>query len=222
MRKHIKLRRPSQATVVAYLALFIASGSGAMAASHLGKNTVGTKQLKKNSVTTAKIKKKAVTGAKVKNQSLTGENIKLSKLGTVPEAAHATSADSANTLVPPEAIHLVGAPGEPPFLNGWKDPLPSPTAETVGYYKDHEGIVRLTGVAVNGSDQVVFQLPPGYRPANGKLLVFAAGCIPCAPNHIGVVEVSGTGPAFIKDGAVAAPFEATSVSFDGITFRAGS
>jgi hypothetical protein len=39
------------------LLFLLLSGGAAYAASHLGKNTVGTKQLKKNSVTTAKIKK---------------------------------------------------------------------------------------------------------------------------------------------------------------------
>jgi hypothetical protein len=49
------------ANVVATLALFLAlAGGTAYAATHLGKNSVGTAQLKKN----------AVTGAKVKNGSL--------------------------------------------------------------------------------------------------------------------------------------------------------
>jgi hypothetical protein len=88
--------------VIAYLALFVALGGGAMAASHLGKNSVGPKQLKKNAVTTAKIKKEAVSKAKLKKgavdaskvqeHSLTGAQINLSALGTVP------SADTANNL----------------------------------------------------------------------------------------------------------------------------
>lgn len=70
------------ANVVASLALFLVLGGGAaFAASHLGKNSVGTKQLKKNSVTTAKIKKGAVTGAK----------INLGSLGVVPTANNANS-----------------------------------------------------------------------------------------------------------------------------------
>jgi hypothetical protein len=56
MGKHLKLRRPSHATVVAYLALFIALGSGAYAARQLSKNSVGSKQLKRNSVTSLKVK----------------------------------------------------------------------------------------------------------------------------------------------------------------------
>jgi hypothetical protein len=80
--------------VMSSIAVFLVlGGATALAASQLGKNTVGTKQLKKNAVTTAKIKKNAVTGAKVK----------LSTLGTVPSATnatnavHATSADKATS-----------------------------------------------------------------------------------------------------------------------------
>ncbi len=52
--------RLTYGNAVATLALFIALGGTALAASHLGANSVGTKQLKNNSV----------TGAKVKNGSL--------------------------------------------------------------------------------------------------------------------------------------------------------
>lgn len=82
--------RFSFSNVVALLALFVALGGSAYAATQLPKNSVGPKQLKKNAVTTAKIKKGAVTGAK----------IALKTLGVVPSATnadHATSADTANT-----------------------------------------------------------------------------------------------------------------------------
>jgi hypothetical protein len=74
------------ANVVATIALFLVlTGGAAYAASHLGKNSVGSKQLKKSSVTTAKIKNGAVTGSK----------IEISSLGTVPSATHADQATSA-------------------------------------------------------------------------------------------------------------------------------
>jgi hypothetical protein len=76
--------------VIACLALFVALGGSAYAATQLPKNSVGPKQLKKNAVTTSKIKNGAVTGAKVN----------LSSLGTVPNATHATSADTAKTAAP--------------------------------------------------------------------------------------------------------------------------
>jgi hypothetical protein len=88
------MRRPSHATIVAYLALFAALGGSAFAF-QLGKNSVGSKQLKKSAVTTAKVKNEAITGAKVAAGTLTGTQINSSTLGKVPSATHADSAGSA-------------------------------------------------------------------------------------------------------------------------------
>ena len=88
------------ANVTSTLCLFLLLGGGAAyAASHLGKNSVGTKQLKKNAVSTAKIKKEAVTAAKVKKGTLTGKQINVSTLGTIPNALHADSATNAVNAV---------------------------------------------------------------------------------------------------------------------------
>ena len=66
MSVRAKLRgKLTYANVIATLALFIALGGGAMAASNLGKNSVGTKQLKNNAVSAAKIKNGAVTQVKI-------------------------------------------------------------------------------------------------------------------------------------------------------------
>ncbi len=74
--------RLTYANVMATVAVFIALGGGAYAASQLKKNSVGSKQIKKN----------AVTGAKVKNNSLTGSDVAESTLGRVPAAASAEPA----------------------------------------------------------------------------------------------------------------------------------
>jgi hypothetical protein len=85
--------RFTYANVVATLALFLVlTGGAAYAATHLAKNSVGSKQLKKNSV----------TGAKIKNETITGAKINLGTLGQVPSAAsadHAATAASANSAV---------------------------------------------------------------------------------------------------------------------------
>jgi hypothetical protein len=111
-------KRLTYANVMSSMAVFLVlGGASALAAGHLGKNTVGSKQLKKNAVTAAKIKKNAVTGAKlkknavtaakikassvdgskVKDGSLTGSDINVGTLGTVPSATNAASAASAGT-----------------------------------------------------------------------------------------------------------------------------
>jgi hypothetical protein len=166
--------RLTYANVMATIAVFIALGGASYAAFKLPKNSVGSKQLKKSSLTLAKIKKNAVNGAKVKNHSLSGADINLAKLGTVPAA---TSADTANALSPLEGVHMVGAAGEPQFENGSTNfgsegPF---TFSSVGFYKDHEGIVHLEGFARVDAGPAfvsVFTLPPGYRPGPGGLRGF--------------------------------------------------
>jgi hypothetical protein len=219
-----QLRKPSHATVVAYLALFAALGGSAIAASGLGKNTVGPKQIKKNAVVTAKIKKEAVTTAKikkgaitaatVKNGSLTGAQINLSTLGTVP------SAQQANTLAAPEAWHEVGAPGQPGYLNNWKQV--NPQTYNAAFFKDHEGIVHLRGIVKGGSAGPIFQLPPGYRPAAGKISAFLTLCSggTCS-GGVGVLGIFGTGISPVVDGNVVGTSGAT-VGLEGVTFRAES
>jgi hypothetical protein len=198
------------ANVMATIAVFIALGGTGLAASQLGKNSVGTKQIKKNSVTGAKIKKNAVTGAKVKDQSLTGKDLDLAKLGTVPSA---NVANSANALAPLEAVHVVGAPGEPQFENGSTSFVKDGpfTYPPVGFYKDHEGIVHLEGFANvdTGPGYVsVFTLPPGYRPPSpGLSRVFE--------QHEELITVVG------GDGKVLAR-EKQAAALEGIAFRAES
>jgi hypothetical protein len=215
MRKRIELNRPTHAVVVSYLALFIALGGSAYAVSKLPKNSVGPKQLKKNSVTTKKLKKNAVTGAKVKNKSLTGSDINLAKLGTVPEASHAASADS---IPPAEPTHLVGAPGEPGFEGGSKNyEVPDITLPLAGFYKDHEGFVHLEGIVIPGASKKLFTLPPGYRPTPGQIRQYQ-------PLDETIVIVSGVNFENLSAGNVigaSAPGSEV-ISLEGVTFRAES
>lgn len=89
------MKLPSHTTVIAYLALFVALGGSAYAATQLPKNSVGSKQIKPNAVTTAKLKNGAVTGAKIGADTVTGSNVDESTLGRVPSAASAESATTA-------------------------------------------------------------------------------------------------------------------------------
>jgi hypothetical protein len=85
--KHLR-KRLTYANVMSSIAVFlVVAGGSALAATTIGKNTIGTKQLKNNAVTSAKIKNGAVTGAKVN----------VSSLGKVPSAASADTATTANT-----------------------------------------------------------------------------------------------------------------------------
>jgi hypothetical protein len=212
----VKVRRPSHATVVAYLALLVALGGTTMAASTLGRNSVGPRQLRKNAVTTAKIKNQAITAAKIRAGTLTGTQVNPSSLGTVP------TAEMANSLAPPEEWHGVGASGEPKFQEKWNNA--APPLYSVAFFKDHEGIVHLRGAATSGVGGLVFHLPPGFRPADERVLELPAACLGgnCGPGpdtriYIWGVDVSSpdlTGAVLLPEGP------SSSISFDGITFRA--
>lgn len=229
--KGLLARRPSPALIVAIVALVCALTGTAWAA--LGKNSVGSKQLMKNAVTAAKIKKEAVTANKVKRHSLTGKNINLKKLGTVPSATNAATATNAGTaaaLTPLEAVHYVGTPGQPPFVGESKNISASELEETgvtgvslrsVGFYKDHEGIVHLEGTAFvgHGPYSIVFSLPTGFRPAAKTALTF--------PNVEGeqTIAIVGSGVSYegkdySGDVVLITPGSDNAASFNGITFRA--
>jgi hypothetical protein len=84
--------RPKHATVVAYLALFVALATGsAWAAATIGssdikRKAIKTRHLAKGAVETRKIGPEAVKGGKVAPDTLTGINIDESTLGQVPDS----------------------------------------------------------------------------------------------------------------------------------------
>ena len=195
--------RLTYANVMATIAVFVALGGASYAATKLPKNSVGSKQIKKEAVVTAKIKKGAVTGAKIET----------STLGIVPTAANATHADSAtvaSSISPPEAPHLVGALGEPPFAEEWENGAPGLTP--ISFYKDREGVVHLEGLADSDNlGDLVFTLPSGYRP-NGDQLFETFGY----PNGAGAAQLVA-----IKASGQVHAGNSLEVSLSGITFRAG-
>lgn len=76
-------KRLTYANVMSTIAVFLViGGASALAASQLGKNTVGTKQLKNNAVTTSKIKKEAVTTAKIKKGAVTANKLAANSVAT--------------------------------------------------------------------------------------------------------------------------------------------
>jgi hypothetical protein len=84
--------------MIALVALFVALGGTAYAATALPAGSVGTKQLKNAAVASSKIKPSAVNGAKVADNSITGADVLESSLGQVPSAADATHAVNADAV----------------------------------------------------------------------------------------------------------------------------
>ncbi len=82
-------------------------------------------------------------------------------------------------------------------------------------------MVHLQGVAAGGGlNKVIFQLPPGFRPGPGKIVVEPAVCTGCGGNPTGDLVILGTGtPLPNGDGAVVLS-GATIAGVDGVTFRA--
>jgi hypothetical protein len=213
---HVR-KRITYANVMSSIAVLLALGGATAYAASLGKNSVGTKQLKKNAVTAAKIKKNAVTTAKVKDDAVTGAKVNESTLGTVPSATLASS------LTPHEAVHLVGAPGEPGFENGAANITVSGEVPLIplGFYKDHEGIVHLQGIAKVGKNPsgvpTVFTLPAGFRPPAGHAAIFEM------LNQAPAIIFGGSSnfAGFELSGKVAGNEEKTIV-LEGITYSAES
>ena len=96
MPRTLRLRRPSPAMVVAFIALGLALGGTSYAVVKPGKNTVGSRQLRNNAVSAAKLKAGAVDSTKVRDDSLTGQDINDSTLGAVPNALAAARAAGAD------------------------------------------------------------------------------------------------------------------------------
>jgi hypothetical protein len=130
-------------------------------------------------------------------------------------------------------VHLVGSSGEPAFENGWHNTtlegLAGAHLNPVGFWKDHEGVVHLQGIAQvgagTGSITPIFTLPAGYRPADGALIIQAPAGEASAAVIGGSNAVLSSGETSVdlsgKVAGVAGPEESLA-ALDGITFRAES
>jgi hypothetical protein len=253
MRGMTPPRRPSPALILAFVALLAALSGSAVALP--GKGSVDSGDLKRAAVHRSDLAAGAVTGRKVRDDSLTGADLDERTLAGVPLADRAGQADSAaradaagradvadtarkadrsaiaDAVAAPEPYHVVGAPGEPPFLNGCERrhlSLPGVDADLAApaFYKDREGVVHFRGsLECPAAGATVFKLPKGYRPAPGEVLLFPAACLNgCydAPGHdaerADIVFVGGAGDIPGLDGAVQS--SGTVMSLDGMTFRA--
>jgi hypothetical protein len=216
--------RLSYANAMASVAVFLALGGVAFAATQLPKASVGARQLKPGAVGTAKIKDGAVSGAKVKDGSLSAVDL---APGTIPASvagargpagaagAQGPAGEPGAGLLPASFIDAGLPDGEPGcgahqgFVN-WE---PTST-EHVGYYRSPDGFVHLQGTALqcNPDSGVVFVLPAGYRPA-GRVFFF--GQIPTTREPT-IVNISSNGEIFSGLPNVEIP-----VSLDGISFRCG-
>ena len=110
-----KFVRPSHATVVAYLALFIALGGVSYAAVVLPSNSVGTQQIKPGAVKASDLGKNAVKTGNVKNGSLLSSDFKPGQLPAVAPGAPGPQGATGAQGTPGAAgaVGAVGAAGTP-------------------------------------------------------------------------------------------------------------
>jgi hypothetical protein len=92
-------RRLTYSNVLATLALFIALGGAAVAATALPRNSVGTRQLKRGAVTSAKLAKKSVINGKLGPNSVGPGNIGNGAVTTAKIAKAAVIAESIKNSV---------------------------------------------------------------------------------------------------------------------------
>ena len=122
----------------------------------------------------------------------------------------------ANSLLAPEPYRTVGAAGQPRLGDGCANSPAS--AEQAAFFKDREGVVHLKGHVFCETSNVLFQLPEGYRPANGEQLQYPE------PNN-NFLNIFGPGVTGMSSGAVqcsAPPGLVSQCWPDGVTFRAAS
>lgn len=173
MRSHLLPRhRPSAATVIALVALFVSCGGVAAAGTTL-------------------------SGATILPHSIPGNRLALHTV-TVRQMR-----------LQPEL--LVGAAGEPAFGSGWKNE--GGGFQSVGFYRDDEGVVHLRGVvALGGHTTTIFTLPIGYRPAATEM--FIAGLDYAGTATIEVTAVGDVDLEFIN-----APTTPSYMTLSQISFR---
>jgi hypothetical protein len=114
-----------------------------------------------------------------------------------------------------EAWHLVGAAGEPAFMNSWTNY--GGGFSSAAFYKDPWGVVHLKGLVQAGTiGTTIFQLPSGYLPSED--LIFANR----SNNASGEVRIDvGCAFIFCSQDVIAQAGSNVWFSLDGISFRAG-
>jgi hypothetical protein len=93
----------------------------------------------------------------------------------------------------------------------------------VGFYKDRQGLVHLTGSAghatTNGCGTILFTLPTGYRPATGLgFAVYRQDSGAAAASEAHRVNVNADGVVFLTASCVGTG-ATTILPLDGILFR---
>lgn len=150
-----------------------------------------------------------------------------------PDANTLDGRDSTDFVGHAENSHVVGAPGEPPFLTADQaqneqnldNACPGGAASWVPYgdgyttpafFRDPFGVVHLSGVVRDGVFLcAIFQLPPGYRPAERDIFPVLVN------NVLGRIDIERANAGSAEGVVVPRSAGGTNayVALSGITFR---
>jgi hypothetical protein len=185
-------RHLTYANVMATIAVFVVLGGGAYAAFHLPKNSVRSKNIAKGQVKKSDLAGGAVTAGKLKTP------------------AHFTSAGFTDD---PAGDCGGGS------LSGWVNVDPANNYR-VGYYRGPDGFVHLQGTTkpCDGHNVVIFNLPPGYRPARRTIQGIYQ---PPNPAYVEVFAKDLQSKFSFQAGDVYAFDFDDQLSLDGVSFRCG-
>jgi hypothetical protein len=117
--------------------------------------------------------------------------------------------------VAPEPWHIIGASGEPAFLNGWTN---QGSQATGAFFKDPASMVQLRGYLTAVANSTVVNLPAGYRPAailEGTLNYWTG-----TANAAGRWQVGTNGDVKVFNNANGAPTAGWIYTLNDIHFRA--
>jgi hypothetical protein len=221
--------RPNHATVVAYLALFVALGGTALAATYVVSSNSqigpGTVSGHAGTATNKNIISGSVNATDLANQAVTAAKIK------APEAWHAVAAGTVDGDCSANPS-IVATFCREPTTNGlevWQNY--GGGYATAAFYKDQLGIVHLKGLVAppnelatqNARRATIFRLPTGYRPQSAR--VFPS----VGRNHDGQevaqarVDVQSDGQVVLEEDCETSSGGCSAdvgyLTLDGITFR---
>lgn len=97
-------------------------------------------------------------------------------------------------------------PWAPTLLNNWVNY--GDTYAPARYYKDKESVVHFSGLVKNGTNSLLFQLGPSYRPSGDRIFTVVSG------NGFARIDVKATGDVLLMG-----TYNNAFVSLDGISFR---
>jgi hypothetical protein len=228
--KRLTHRRPSPATVISCIALFVSLGgvsygvaTGFIDTREIKDETIRSKDVRNNSLRTQDLRNNEIRGRDIRNSSvisrdvglnsLTGSDILESSLGLVPTATQADLLDGIDStgFLRPDATGFAAIPLGASGTPAAGEPAPQFDVDPLGY-------VHLEGVArSDGATGPLAVLPTGSRPATTKRFAVygdPAGLVAPEPALITIApngEISAVGTVAGGD----------ELSLDGITFRVG-